>query len=82
MKALAEHLQQYFWETDLSKINLEKNREYIIERILELGDSDAVQWLFSTFSLIEITTTINNSRRISKKSINFWKIFLKNRTNV
>jgi succinate dehydrogenase flavin-adding protein (antitoxin of CptAB toxin-antitoxin module) len=82
MKASDENLQSFFWETDLSKINIERNKQYIIERILELGDRDAVQWLFSKFSLAEVKTTLETSRRISKKSKNFWLIMLEDRPDV
>jgi len=76
MKILAKYLQLFFWETDISKIEIEKNKQYIIERILELGDNDAVQWLFSNVSLSDIKKTLVGSRRISRKSKNFWSIFL------
>lgn len=65
-----------FWGTDLSKIDIEENKQYIIERILELGDNDAVQWLLSNVSLCDIKKTLERSRRISRKSKNFWSIFL------
>ena len=76
VKVIPNHLQQFFWETDLSKINIEENKQYIIERILELGDKDAVQWIFSNFSLDEIKKALKESRRMSKKSLNFWSIIL------
>lgn len=76
MKTLAEHLRPFFWGTDLSKIDIEENKQYIIERILELGDNDAVQWLLSNVSLCDIKKTLERSRRISRKSKNFWSIFL------
>jgi succinate dehydrogenase flavin-adding protein (antitoxin of CptAB toxin-antitoxin module) len=82
MKASDKNLQSFFWETDLSKIDIERNKQYIIERILELGDRDAVQWLFSKFSVAEIKTTLHSSRRISKKSKNFWLIILEDRPDV
>ncbi|MFW6159522.1 MAG: DUF6922 domain-containing protein [Acidobacteriota bacterium] len=76
MKSLPNHLKPFFWETDLAKISLTKNKLYIIERILELGDKDAVQWLFSNFSFGEIREALKGSIRISKKSLNFWELFL------
>jgi hypothetical protein len=76
VKSIPEHLRPFFWETDLSKINIEENKQYIIERILELGDKDAVQWIFSNFSLDEIKKALKESRRMSKKSLNFWSIIL------
>lgn len=79
MKTITKQIQPFFWETDLTKIDIEKNKLYIIERILELGDSEATRWLFSNFSLPDIKKTLEKSRRISKKSKNFWSIFLENR---
>jgi hypothetical protein len=76
VKIIAEHLRPFFWETDLSKIDIEENKQYIIERILEFGDKDAVQWLFSFVSLFDIKSTLKNSKRITQKSKNFWSIFL------
>ena len=82
VKASDKNLQPFFWETDLSKISIERNKQHIIERILEFGDRDAVQWLFSKFSLSEIKTTLEISKRISKKSKNFWLIFLEDQPDV
>ena len=79
MKTITKQLQPFFWERDETKIDIEKNKIYIIERILELGDSEAVRWLFSKFTLSDIKKILKKSRRISKKSKNYWSIFLENR---
>jgi hypothetical protein len=75
VKTLEEQLRPFFWETDLSKIDIEKNKPYIIERILELGDSEAVQWLFSNVSLRDIKKTLEKSKY-------FWSIFLEDQPDV
>jgi len=82
VRIIAEHLRPFFWETDLSKISIEENKQYIIERILELGDRNAVQWLFSNFSLDEIKKAIEENKSISKKSLNFWSIILEDQPDV
>ncbi len=76
MKNLADHLRPFFWETDLDKISIEENKTYIIERILELGDRDAVQWLFANISRDDIKKALEESKNISYKSQNFWSIIL------
>jgi len=48
--------------------------EYTIERILELGDSEAVDWLEERFSEEQIKEVIRTNRRLSKKSANFWAL--------
>ena len=82
VRTTAKHIQPFFWDADLSKIDIEENKQYIIERILELGDQEAVRWIFSIFSLKEIKKTLEGSRRISQKSKNFWFIFLEDHPNV
>jgi hypothetical protein len=47
------------------------------ERMLELGDDKAVKWLFSTYSRAEIKEVLATSRRISRKSANYWSLVLK-----
>jgi hypothetical protein len=66
-----------FWDTDPSRLDLQQNKDYIIERILELGDEKAVRWLFSNYSRNEIRRVLAASRRISRKSANYWSLMLK-----
>ena len=72
-------LQSLFWETDWSRIDLQKNKRYIIERILELGDREAVDWLFSTYSHDEIRQVLKSARNLSAKSKNYWAIVMDDR---
>jgi len=76
VKIKPECLRPFFWDSDLSKIKIKENKQYIIDRFLELGDRNAVQWLFSNFPLNEIKKTLKESKNISKKSLNFWSIIL------
>lgn len=70
-------LKKYFWDVDFESLKIEENKKYIIERILEMGDENAAKWAMSNFSKEEILKTINNNRKISKKSFNFWSLVLK-----
>ncbi|MBI3354010.1 MAG: hypothetical protein HY034_03870 [Nitrospirae bacterium] len=59
----------------LEKIHLKKNARYIIERILELGNLDAIYWLQMAYSSQNIIETLNTSRAVSKRSRIFWKLW-------
>ena len=74
-KALPERLQALFWDTDADKINLRANATYIIERILEMGDPKAFEWLQRIYAAKNIIEVIETSRKVSPKSKNFWKIW-------
>ena len=43
-------MEKYFWDTNPDKLDFKTNKKYIIERILEMGDEEAVRRLFGIFS--------------------------------
>ncbi len=65
-----------FWDVDPARLDLQENKEYIIERILELGDDRAVRWLFSIYPRSVIKKVLAKSRRISRKSSTYWSLVL------
>lgn len=67
-------LRQFFWDIDVESFDPQDYAEYTIERILELGDSEAMEWLEEQFSADKIKDVIRNNRRLSKKSANFWAL--------
>ena len=70
--------QALFWDTNPKNIDTRKNARYIIERILEFGESNEVRWLFKTYPKTEIKKVINLPRvQISKKSKSLWSLLLK-----
>lgn len=71
-----EKIKKYFWDVDFKSLNLKENKKYILERILEMGDENAVNWMFKIYSKKDILETIKNNRKISLKSSNFWNFVL------
>ena len=65
-------LHRYFWDIDPATLDPTKHRRYIIERLLELGDSEAVSWMRMAFSQKEIVAALKEARALTKKSANFW----------
>jgi hypothetical protein len=76
MKRLPEFLKGYFWDVDFKKIGLEKNRLYILKRILNYGDEKAVVWMHKNFEESEIKNALSNFRDYSRKSANYWVLVL------
>ncbi len=68
--------RDFFWDIDSGRLDPQENKEYIIERILEFGDDIAVKWLFSNYSRSEIKNVLAKSRKISKKSAQYWSLIL------
>lgn len=69
-------LNTSLWDTDPSKLDIQKHKEYIVERILEFGDIPQINWMFSTYKKQDIVEVLKKSKRISEKSGNFFYIIL------
>jgi hypothetical protein len=64
-----------FWDVDPLTIDVKQHRRYIIERVLEMGELDALLWLQRLYPTSVIIETLESSRKISAKSRNFWEIW-------
>ena len=71
---MPQFLEKYFWDVDFQALNLQKDAYFIIERILEEGDIKAIKWMLRTFPPKTIKKVLQTSRKLSKKSANFWAI--------
>jgi len=69
-------LKKYFWDVEFEKIDPDKRKDYILKRILEYGDEEAIAWMWSNFKKSEIKNTLCNFRGYSQKSANFWAFML------
>ncbi len=76
MKKLPKFLKKYFWDVEFKEIDLRKRRVYVLKRILEYGDEQAVAWMRKNFKKPEIRNLLTNYRGCSLKSANFWAFLL------
>ncbi len=72
---LPDYIKRYFWGDNLAELDLHKNQRYIIQVLLEKGDSKALSWLFSIFPKGTIKNVLPKVR-LSKKSSVFWNVYL------
>jgi hypothetical protein len=63
-------LKPYFWDVDFSNLSLDKNKDFVISRILEKGRIECIQWLFQNFSKDEILRTVELKFNMSQETIN------------
>ncbi|MCX6731657.1 MAG: hypothetical protein NTX55_01575 [Candidatus Parcubacteria bacterium] len=71
-----KNIRKYFWDVDFEKMNLKERAFFVIERILEMGDKKTTDWMFKNYGENEISDVLNSSRRLSKRSQNYWKLVL------
>lgn len=72
---IPERFRSLFWDTSLGNIHIKRHARYIIERILEFGDIDALEWLQRVYPTQTIIDVLSVSRSISEKSRIFWEIW-------
>ena len=65
-----------FWDTDPSKLDLDKHAPYIIERVLDFGRDDEVRWLWSHYNKSLIKQVVENSRSLRADTKALWSLLL------
>lgn len=67
-------LKPIFWDIDINNLDFENHKKYTIERILQFGRSEHVNWMLKTFSDENIIDAVKSSKNIDRKTANFWSI--------
>ncbi len=74
MKIDLRKLKHLFWDTDISKIDPQKNKYFIIERVLRYGFGEDVKLIISAYSKDDIVHVVKTSRVIDRKTARYWSI--------
>lgn len=70
--------ESLFWDTNPEWIDLKKNAQYIIERVLDFGRDNEVRWLRKTYEPGQIKKVVENSRSLRPETKALWTLLLKN----
>lgn len=76
-KKIPSRFQSLFWDVDLRTIEVKQHARYIIERVLEMGNLDALLWLQGMYPTALIIETLEMSKKLSPKSRNFWETWFR-----
>jgi hypothetical protein len=74
---LPSPLRPLFWDVDPEGLDLERHRRFVLERILEFGDQEAVAWAWRRYGPEAIKETVEASRRLSPKTRTFWETWFR-----
>lgn len=80
-KNIPEYTYQLFWDVDKSDIDINKHSNFIIRRVLDYGDTRAINWLRRTYSEQLIRNVINNKRGLLHKTLVFWTTYYKQKAD-
>jgi hypothetical protein len=70
-----ESFRKYFWDCDWEDLtgNADRYRDFIICRIADKGNDEAIAWLLGKISAQTIADSVGKSRTVSAKSKSFWE---------
>lgn len=70
--------QSLFWDVDPKKIDIEKNAQYVIERIFDFGNDKEIKWLWSFYDKALLKKVVEKSRCLMPETKKLWMLMLKN----
>jgi hypothetical protein len=71
--------QSLFWDVNPDKIDLKKNAQYVIERVLDFGRDDEVRWLRKLYRPSHIRRIVEKSRSLRPRTKNLWTLLFQNK---
>ncbi|MDQ3021814.1 MAG: hypothetical protein M3R36_14770 [Bacteroidota bacterium] len=69
-------LKPIFWDIDIDNLDYENHKRYTIERILQYGLTEHINWMLEHFDKEDIAEAVKKSRSIDRKTANYWSIHL------
>ncbi len=65
-----------FWDCDPQSVDPAAHRRFVVERVMEFGDDEAIKWLLSTYSHEDLADVLRGSRQLSAKTVTCWANYL------
>lgn len=75
MKVIPRHVLKYLWDVKTDALDVDKHSGFVIERVLEYGDTDALGWILKTYKKDKILEILKKSKKISPKTGNFYALY-------
>ncbi len=65
-----------FWDVDKGSLDLNRDREFIISRVLEYGTMDDLKVLLELYDRSDIEEAVKTTNSLSRITANFWSKML------
>jgi len=69
--------KELFWDVDLRSLDPEKNKDFIIGRVLMRGDLNDLREIKKKYDLTTIISTAKKLRYLDRKTFNFISVIFK-----
>ena len=75
MNSVPKEFQALFPSVSVKDLDVNKDRDYIVEQLLKTATLKAWQWMVKEFSGEEIARVVKNSNQLGEKDVNFWSLY-------
>jgi|SRR3989344_1032790 len=69
---IPKSFKQYFWDVDFAKLEFWHAKTFILKRLLDRGDDQAILWVREHYTKEDIKNLLLTTRDLSAKTANFW----------
>ena len=78
MQSIPESTRSFFQEYDLDRLDPQRDRDLVIERLLAFGNREEVRWLFQCYGQAYIRRWLSGSgaRRLPRRRYRLWCVLL------
>lgn len=74
---IPKSLYKYFWDVNVKKLDPDKKPYFVISRLLDKGNVEAVRWVKENYHQEQIKNTFRNIMDFNEKTGRFWSLILK-----
>jgi hypothetical protein len=76
--ALPESVARLFWDVDPATVELERHRDYVMERVMSRGTWEAMRWLQRAYSRSQIADFLGRKgHRLPARDQAYWSLVAK-----
>ena len=72
MDSLPTTLHQYFWDYDVSTLDVQKHAFLIMKRVLDRGKTSDVRWVVQTYGNDAIRDMLKKTKDLSRITATYW----------
>ncbi len=70
---IPDELKVYFWDVSVNAIDLTKHSSFVIARLLNEGNHEALIWLFKVYDEHTIEHAVRTARGLTVKTARCWQ---------
>ena len=72
-----DKFKRIFWDVDVSAVDIDRYDLFIIERILDFGKIQEINWMFDRYPMETIKKALYSRPGLSRRRALFWKAYFK-----